>query len=108
MRAFITGATGFLGGRLATRLRERGDEVVCLVRNPDKGKSLSEQGRTLVEGDLQAREAMEAAMRGCDVAFHVAADYRVGVRDSVRESMERTNVEGTRNVLDAAQAAGVA
>jgi nucleoside-diphosphate-sugar epimerase len=107
MKAFVTGATGFLGGRLVDRLRQRSDTVICLVRSPEKANGLDGQGCTLVQGDLQAREAMEEAMRGCDAVFHLAADYRVGVRDDVRESMERTNVEGTRNVLDAAAAAGV-
>jgi nucleoside-diphosphate-sugar epimerase len=107
MKAFVTGGTGFLGGRLVDRLRQRSDDVVCMVRSPDKAAGLAAQGCTLIHGDLQAREAMERAMRGCDAVFHVAADYRVGVRDEARESMERTNVEGTRNVLDAAHAAGV-
>jgi dihydroflavonol-4-reductase len=107
MRAFLTGGTGFVGGRLVDRLRQRSDDVVALVRSPDKARALSAQGCTLVEGDLESRAAMEEAMRGCESVFHLAADYRVGVRDEARESMERTNVEGTRNVLDAAHAAGV-
>jgi nucleoside-diphosphate-sugar epimerase len=107
MRAFLTGGTGFVGGRLVDRLRQRSDDVVALVRSPEKARALSAQGCTLVEGDLESRAAMEEAMRGCEAVFHLAADYRVGVRDEARESMERTNVEGTRNVLDAAHAAGV-
>ena len=107
MRAFVTGGTGFLGARLVDRLLQRSDDVVCLVRSPEKASGLRRQGCALVEGDLLAREAMEEAMRGCDAVFHLAADYRVGVRDAARESMERSNVEGTRTVLDAAHAAGV-
>jgi nucleoside-diphosphate-sugar epimerase len=107
MKAFVTGGTGFLGGRLVDRLRQRSDDVVCLVRDRGRAAGLEAQGCTLVEGDLQSREAMEQGMRGCDVVFHLAADYRVGVRDEVRESMELTNVEGTRNVLETAHAAGV-
>lgn len=107
MEAFVTGGTGFVGSRLIDRLRQSSDGVRALVRDPEKARGLVSQGCMLVEGDLEAREAMEQAMRGCDVVFHLAADYRVGVRDGARSSMERTNVEGTRNVIEAAMAAGV-
>ena len=107
MRAFMTGATGFLGGRVVERLRGRGDEVVCLVRSPDKAGALRELGCELVEGDLTSTDVMREAMTGCDGAFHLAADYRVGVHDSVLDKMRDTNVAGTERVLDAAQAAGV-
>lgn len=107
MRAFVTGATGFLGGRLVERLRGRGDEVVALVRSPEKAQRLRELGCELVEGDLTDTEAMRAGMQGCEAVFHLAADYRVGVHDSVLPRMEDTNVRGTERVLDAAKAAGV-
>jgi dihydroflavonol-4-reductase len=108
MRAFVTGATGFLGGRLVERLRERGDDVVCLVRSPEKARPLRDMGCEVVEGDLTDEEAIRRGATGCDAAFHLAADYRVGVRDSVLPQMEDTNVGGTRRVLDAATEAGVA
>ena len=108
MRAFVTGGTGFLGGRLVERLRERGDEVVCLVRRPAKAARLRELGCELVEGDLTSSEAMSQGMQGCDAVFHLAADYRGGVHDSVLPDMEDTNVGGTRRVLDVARSAGVA
>lgn len=108
MRAFVTGGTGFLGGRLVERLRGRGDEVVCLVRSPEKAARLRELGCELVEGDLTSVDAMQSGMAGCDAVFHLAADYRVGVHDSVLAKMEDTNVGGTARVLDAAKAAGVA
>ena len=104
MRAFITGATGFVGGRLAEKLRGRGDEVVCLVRSPDKAKSLEALGCTLVAGDLKDTAAIAKGMEGCDAVFHVAADYRVGLRPSSQDSMTDTNVGGTTRVLDAAAA----
>ncbi|MGH3005569.1 MAG: NAD-dependent epimerase/dehydratase family protein [Gaiellaceae bacterium] len=103
MRAFVTGGTGFLGGRLVERLRGRGDEVVALVRSPGKAERLEELGCELVEGDLASREVLAEAMRGCDAAFHVAADYRIGIRGSERAGMFEVNVTGTRNVLDAAR-----
>ena len=107
MRAFVTGATGFIGGRLAARLRERGDEVVALVRSPQKADALRELGCEIVPGDLGQREEMQDAMVGCDGVFHVAAVYAVGIPKSQQAAMLRSNVEGTANTLDAAVAAGV-
>ncbi|HJS69528.1 MAG TPA: NAD-dependent epimerase/dehydratase family protein [Gaiellaceae bacterium] len=107
MKAFVTGATGFVGGRLAARLRERGDEVVALVRDPAKAGRLRELGCTIVEGDLSSRPALAAAMEGCDAVFHVAAIYRNGVPRSKRDELFAANVSGTENALDAAVDAGV-
>lgn len=104
MKAFITGATGFVGGRLAKKLRERGDDVVCLVRSPEKAKALEAAGCALVRGDLKDVEAMRTGMAGCEAVFHVAADYRVGLRPTSQDSMTDTNVGGTTRVLDAAAA----
>ncbi|MGH3094102.1 MAG: NAD-dependent epimerase/dehydratase family protein, partial [Gaiellaceae bacterium] len=106
MRAFVTGGTGFLGGRLVERLRGRGDEVVALVRSPGKAARLAELGCELAEGDLASRERLAEAARGCDGVFHVAADYRIGIRGSERARMFEVNVAGTRNVLDAAAGVG--
>jgi dihydroflavonol-4-reductase len=108
VRALVTGATGFLGGRLAERLRERGDEVRALVRSPEKAGRLRELGCELVAGDLSSCEALAEAAAGCDAAFHAAAIYRNGVRPSERPELYETNVRGTENVLDAAAGAGVA
>ena len=108
MRAFVTGATGFIGGRLAQRLRERADEVVALVRTPAKATTLQEMGCEIVPGDLSSANAIRTAMAGCDAAFHVAADYRVGIRETEVEAMREANVRGTEIVLDAAIDAGVA
>jgi nucleoside-diphosphate-sugar epimerase len=107
VRAFVTGATGFAGGRLAERLRERGDEVVALVRSPGKAGRLRELGCELVAGDLSSREALGAAAAGCDAAFHLAAIYRNGVPRSQRDELLAVNVGGTENVIDAAADAGV-
>ena len=107
MKAFVTGATGFVGGRLAARLRERGDEVVALVRDPGKAGRLRELGCAIVEGDLSSRPALAAAMEGCDAVFHVAAIYRNGVPRSKRDELFAANVTGTENALDAAVDAGV-
>jgi nucleoside-diphosphate-sugar epimerase len=104
MKAFITGATGFVGGRLAERLRERGDDVVCLVRSPQKAAKLESLGCTPVAGDLRDEDAIRKGMEGCDAVFHVAADYRVGLKKTSHDSMTDTNVGGTTRVLDAAAA----
>jgi dihydroflavonol-4-reductase len=87
MKAFVTGATGFLGGRLTQKLLERGDEVVALDRR-----------RT----SLSDRDALRDAMQGCDAVFHLAAVYRVGIPRRERAAMYATNVVGAENVLDAA------
>ena len=106
MKAFITGATGFIGGRLAQKLRDRGDEVVCLVRSPEKARDLEAAGCTIVNGDLSDEAAIRSGVEGCDAVFHVAADYRVGLKAEKRPNMHATNVGGTTRVLDAAIAAG--
>lgn len=104
MRAFVTGATGFLGGRLVAKLRDRGDGVVALVRDPSRAAGLDAE---LVRGDLSDRGRLAEQMRGCDAVFHLAAVYRVGVPASERPAMHEANVRGTENVLDASVDAGV-
>ena len=107
MRAFVTGGTGFVGGRLVKALRERGDEVVCLVRRPEKAGELERLGCELVQGDLNDTAAIEQGVTGADAVFHVAADYRVGVKPEKHASMQASNIGGTTRVIDAAHAAGV-
>jgi nucleoside-diphosphate-sugar epimerase len=107
MRVFLTGATGFIGGNVARQLRERGDDVVCLVRNPAKATDLEALGCQLVAGDLGDREAMREAMGGCDGAIHAAAMYEVGIPASQRPAMYEANVVGTENALRAALEARV-
>lgn len=104
MRAFVTGGTGFVGSRLVRRLVERGDEVVALVRSPDRADVPDAE---LVGGDLSDRDRLARGLAGCDSVFHLAADYRLGIRRSERDGMRETNVTGTENVLDAATDAGV-
>ena len=108
MKAFVTGGTGFIGSRVARRLRERGDEVVALVRSPSKAAELRELGCELVEGDLSSDDAIRRGVEGCDAVFHIAAVYKVGIPDSERAAMRDANVGGTERVLDAAVDAGVA
>jgi dihydroflavonol-4-reductase len=103
VRAFVTGGTGFLGRRLVDRLRARGDEVVALVRSPERARDLDAE---LVAGDLSDRARLAEAMRASDSVFHLAAIYKVGIPASARAAMHEVNVRGTENVLDAARDAG--
>ena len=107
MKVFVTGSTGFIGGEIARRLRGRGDEVVCLVRNPGKGAKVAELGCEIVAGDLGDREAIRAGMEGCDAVIHAAAMYEVGIPKSQHPAMRDANVVGTENVLGAARDGGI-
>ena len=98
MKYFITGATGFIGGRLARQLREAGHEVTAVVRNPAKAQELAQLGVTLHQGDVTEKESMRKPMTGVDGVFHVAGWYKVGVRD--KSQAYAINVQGTRNVLE--------
>ena len=107
MRVFLTGGTGFIGGHVAAKLRERGDEVVALVRSPGKAAKLRELGCTLVEGDLSDIAAIKRGLDGADACIHAAAIYKVGIPKKERRPMYESNVTGTQNVLDAAIDSGV-
>jgi nucleoside-diphosphate-sugar epimerase len=100
-RFFVTGATGFLGGELVKQLIGRGHHVTALVRSLDKATLLKTLGVQLHVGDITDRESLRAPMEAVDGVFHVAAYYKIGVRDDPATA-ERINVEGTRNVLDIA------
>jgi nucleoside-diphosphate-sugar epimerase len=102
MRVFLTGGTGFIGGEVARRLRERGDEVVALVRDPARATALAGLGVTLVPGTVSDAAAVAAGLDGADAAIHGAAVYEVGIPASQRPAMYDANVTGTRTVLAAA------
>ena len=108
MRVLVTGATGFTGGHLATLLARRGHEVRALVRPKSLAKfeasPLRAAGVAAPPGDLTDAAAVAAACEGVEVVYHVAATYReAGQPDSAYRAI---NVQGTRNVLDGARAAG--
>ena len=101
MKAFLTGATGFLGSHVAHVLSEHGADLRLLVRPTSNLANLAGLRAETATGDLRDPVSIEKAMAGCDTVFHVAADYRLWTRDP--DEMYRSNVEGTRNVLDAAR-----
>lgn len=105
MRVFITGATGFLGSHVARVLAERGADLRLLVRSTSNLKNLEGLKAETAMGDLRDAASLEKAISGCDTVFHVAADYRLWVRDP--HEMYRSNVEGTRALLEAARKSGV-
>lgn len=105
MKAFVTGATGFVGSHVARLLAEEGFDLRLLVRSASRRDNLQGLAGELVVGDLNDQEALRRGMQGCEAVFHLAADYRLWTRDP--QSMYRTNVDGTVNVIEAAQAAGV-
>jgi nucleoside-diphosphate-sugar epimerase len=96
-RYFVTGATGFIGGRLAEQLLRGRHEVVALVRRPEDAQGLEEMGAQLARGDVLDRDSIRRAMRDVDGVFHLAGWYQVGGRG--KRQGRRVNVEGTRNVL---------
>jgi len=98
----VTGATGFIGWHVARKLLVRGDRVRALVRPSSKIRELETE---TVTGDLRDPESLERAVSGCGLVFHIAADYRLWARNS--GDLFRSNVDGTRNILEAARRAGV-
>jgi dihydroflavonol-4-reductase len=98
----VTGASGFLGWHVARLLRERGFVVRALVR---PGSRLCELDAEPVTGDLRDPASVDRAVAGCGLVYHVAADYRLWAKDP--RELYRSNVEGTRHLLDAARRARV-
>lgn len=101
MKYFVTGATGFVGGRIAQQLRGAGHKVTTLVRDPSKATHLAAAGMKLAIGDVTDKESMRMAMMDCDGVFHVAGWYKIGVKDKTQGAA--VNINGTRNVLELMQ-----
>jgi dihydroflavonol-4-reductase len=105
MKVFLTGATGFVGHHVALALANEGADLRLLVRKTSNLKNLEGiRGETVV-GDLLEPESLRAGLDGCDAVMHVAADYRLWIRDP--QTMYKANVEGTRELLRMAREAGV-
>ena len=105
MRVFITGATGFVGGHVARSYAAEGASLRLLTRQTSRLDSLAGIDAEMVTGDLRAPEKLRAALTGCDALVHVAADYRLWVRDP--KEMYAANVDGTRELLKLAREVGV-
>jgi dihydroflavonol-4-reductase len=105
MLAFVTGATGFLGSHVARVLSQQGADLRLLVRSSSNLRNLEGLKAETATGDLRDPASLEKAMADCDTVFHVAADYRLWVRDP--NEMYRSNVDGTRAILEAARKNGV-
>ena len=102
MRCLITGAGGFIGGRLAQRLIEMGHEIVTFQRG--EYPHLNDLGGTHYQGSLDQLDPLLAAISDVDAVFHVAA---LAAISGPKEEFERTNVVGTQNVIDACRKIGV-
>ena len=104
MNCFVTGASGFIGANLVHELVAREHKVKALLRPGSDPRGLREVEFERVAGDLSDKAKLQEAMHGCDWCFHVAASYHLWLRDY--RPMYAANVQGTRNVLEAAAAAG--
>ncbi|MFQ5846329.1 MAG: hopanoid-associated sugar epimerase [Candidatus Methylomirabilales bacterium] len=105
MKALVTGATGFVGANLIRELLKDGTAVRALVRAGSPRTTLEGLDIETVNGDLQDRDSLRDALKGCRVLYHVAARYSLASRDAAE--MYRANVEGTRNILEVALELGV-
>ena len=104
MTALVTGSTGFVGSAVVRRLLDSGEAVRALVRAGSNHTNLDGLEVERVTGDLTDPDSLGRAAAGCEALYHVAADYRLWVRDPA--AMNKANIEGTRNVLLAAADAG--
>jgi dihydroflavonol-4-reductase len=105
MKAFITGATGFVGSHVARALADQGADLRLLVRATSRTDNIAGLPAEIAPGDLRDAASLKSAMSGCEFVFHIAADYRLWVRDP--DEMYRSNVEGTQAILEAARQNGV-
>jgi dihydroflavonol-4-reductase len=104
-RVFVTGASGYIGGALTTRLLERGDTVVGLARSDAAAEKVAARGAEVARGDLLDEESIAAGMAGCDAAFHVAGVNSHCPADP--DMMLRVNVGGAEAAVRAAARAGI-
>lgn len=106
MRVVVTGGAGFVGRAVVRKLRERGDTVVALVREPRRTQHLAELGAELVQDDLSDVARLAEVLRGADGVIHAAGSYRIGIPKSERGAMWDANVGTATRIFDAAEAAG--
>jgi dihydroflavonol-4-reductase len=104
-RVFVTGASGFIGGALTTRLLERGDQVVGLARSDAAAEKVAARGAEVARGDLLDDESIATGMVGCEAAYHVAGVNSHCPRDP--DMLLRVNVGGAEAAVRAAARAGL-
>ena len=105
MKCFVTGATGFLGSHVARQLLARGGDLRLLIRSTSRLDNIADIAAERVVGELRDLDSLKKVMAGCEFVFHVAADYRLWSLNS--QELYDSNVEGTRNILQAARDSGV-
>jgi dihydroflavonol-4-reductase len=105
MKALVTGATGFVGSHVAQLLSAQGADLRLLVRATSRTENIADLKAERAVGELRDSDSLKQAMQGCDFVFHVAADYRLWVRDP--QEMYGCNVEGTRAIIRAARESGI-
>jgi dihydroflavonol-4-reductase len=107
MRVVLTGGAGFVGGAVGAALRDRDDEVIALVRDPDRARPLTDIGATVIADELADVRRLVGALGTADALVHAAGSYRVGIKPDERAAMWEANVGTTTRILDAAATAGV-
>ena len=105
MKCFVTGATGFLGSHVARQLLAKGADLRLLIRSTSRTCNIAGLAAEHVLGDLRDLDSLKRGMAGCEYVFHVAADYRLWSLN--HQELYDSNVEGTRNILQAARDSGV-
>ena len=105
MTVLVTGATGFVGSAVARALLSESEKVRVLARPESNRQNLSGLDVTIAEGDLNDAASLVSAVAGCSAVFHVAADYRLWTRNP--DEMIKTNVDGSRVLIESALSAGV-
>ncbi len=105
MKTLVTGTTGFIGSALARELIQDGRAVKVLVRSTSDTRNIDDLDVERAEGDLRDPDSLKKALQGCDVLYHTAAYYSLWVKD--RKTIYDVNVQGVRNILQAAMDSGV-
>jgi dihydroflavonol-4-reductase len=105
LKVFVTGATGFVGSHVAQQLSDAGADLRLLVRESSRRDNISHVRAEVVVGDLRNAGSLRKLMDGCELVFHVAADYRLWTKDP--QEMYAANVNGTQAILQGANEAGV-
>ena len=105
MKVFLTGSTGFVGGHVAKKFAASGADLRLLIRKTSRLDNIEGLKAETVIGDLREPETLRSAIAGCEIVAHVAADYRLWVRDP--HAMIAANVNGTRDLLRMAREEGV-